>query len=125
MNEADLTPAERAAYYSPVTQHAMRAFKRSCLRVRERIANLEVALQEMAQAHIVALEAVQRAVPSLAPVPCVLCGNPPVGMAEVPEGPLCHSADRDCYHRWTVWNERPDSEWRAKRPVGAERDAPQ
>lgn len=40
---------------------------------------------------------------------CALCGKPALGYGRGPGGePLCHSVRRDCYHRWTVWGERPD-----------------
>lgn len=42
---------------------------------------------------------------------CALCGKEARGYATVqqvqgPELRLCHYAERDCYHRWTVYGER-------------------
>lgn len=49
---------------------------------------------------------------------CALCGHPPVsskcGQASVTEAGverfLCHADDHSCYHRWTVYGERPKGE---------------
>lgn len=58
---------------------------------------------------------------------CGLCGRRPVGYGAVQEGNdyivLCHDAERDCYHRWTVYGERPGRP-RAEAPVGVERRPP-
>jgi len=54
----------------------------------------------------------------------MLCGQPVLGYGSAMSGttllPLCHSAERDCYHRWTVWGERPGIK-RIDGKVGAER----
>lgn len=38
---------------------------------------------------------------------CGLCGNVAVGWAVANGKRLCHAPERDCYHRWTVFGERP------------------
>lgn len=57
-------------------------------------------------------------------VTCLLCGQMVLGYGTAMSGtttaPLCHSAERDCYHRWTVWGERPGTK-RIDGKVGAER----
>lgn len=42
---------------------------------------------------------------------CGLCGHEMTlercGSAAENDTPLCHADDHDCYHRWTVYKERP------------------
>lgn len=58
------------------------------------------------------------------PEACGLCGQEALGFG-LDVGPehrmrLCHDAKRDCYHRWTVYGERPGYAKRAE-SVGLER----
>lgn len=41
------------------------------------------------------------------PVLCILCGKEALGFAYA-DGRLCHHEERDCYHRWTVYGQRPN-----------------
>lgn len=56
---------------------------------------------------------------------CGLCGHSPAcGSAEgldelVQRVPLCHADDHSCYHRWTVYKERPEGDG----PVSRKTDA--
>lgn len=58
---------------------------------------------------------------SAKPKLCGLCGEPiherSYGAAD--DVLLDHGQERDCYHRWTVYGERPGQP-RLQRPVGAE-----
>src|SRR5215475_2128681 len=78
--------------------------------------------QYIADAVIDALGQEQRPVTSRdspPPLICGLCANP-VSVYGFADGKhLCHSSERDCYHRWTVYGERPGTRG-TSRQVGAE-----
>lgn len=38
---------------------------------------------------------------------CGLCGQPAKGYAAADGKRLCHDTAMSCYHRWTVYKERP------------------
>jgi hypothetical protein len=41
---------------------------------------------------------------------CALCGDVALGYAAADGKRLCHANERSCYHRWTVYGERPVAE---------------